>query len=376
MAGMQYAVLFRIECLHAYFGGGPCRGMTLTPTDDCRRMLARYQMLFRSEAGGGSVYCTKQSPPDLLKQFDEIAAFTFALTSTDPILNNYTDCDLSQLDPTGSIFHFDNRADYAKETFGQLRHLLHQPGKPFAEPPVPVRTKISSVAPVDATGGGDFKIIEPLTNQIVCQATFPPRGEPAQADLRKFAEGMYLLQVNDKPPKRFYLSDQSAVRNWGVISIYAGGSRQATHLPDNCRALDSNGVTDPKTFTLALETRKTIWRYYIIPSAGQQNFSQYELAGTSKKAPGSSTASENEFQFALLPETTPVDGRTAWVFESKAALPFLSSPANAFSLSLRPNKNGKTGQRAIRLPYAQPSSLAARPGVEPREMCSEVFVYV
>jgi hypothetical protein len=376
MAAMQYAVLFRIECLHAYFGGGPCRSLILAPTDDCRRMLARYQMLFRAETGGGAVYAPQQSPPDLLKQFDETAAFTFALASTDPALDNYTDIDLSKLAPAKNIFHFDNRADYAKAAFGQPRQLLHQPGNPFAEAAVPVRNKLFGVSPPKAAAGTSFKIIEPLGNQVVCQGTFPPKRAPAQVDLRKSSEGLYLLQIDDHPPERFYLSAQLAVRRWGVISIYAGGSRQAGYLPDNCRALDSNGVADPKTFTLALETRKTIWRYYIIPSADQQNFGQYELAGAGRKAPGSSPASENEFQFTLLPGTTPVDGRAAWVFESKAALPFLMSPANVFSLSLRPNKNGKTGQRTIRLPYAQPSSLAARAGVEPKEMCSEVFVYV
>jgi hypothetical protein len=375
MTAPQYTVLFRVECLHGYFGGDTCRSLTLTPTEDCRRLLARYRMLFRSATGSCAVYCLKESPPDLLKQFDETSAFTFALTSTDPALNNYTDIDLGKLDPAETVFHFDNRTDYAKEEFGQLRQLLYQPGISLAEAALPVRAKVSTIAS-PAAGARDFKIIEPLGNQILRQGTFPPQGASALLDLRNVREGLYILQIDSTPPQLFYLTDQLAVRRWGVISIYPGGSRQAGQLPDNCRVLDSDGVPSPKTFTLALETRKTVWRYYIIPSAGQQNFSQYQLASTTKKTPGPDAGLESEFQFALLPATSVIDGRTAWVFESTAALPFLQTPANAFSLNLRPNKNGKAGQRTIRLPYAQPVSMVRHQGSGSGSMRSEIFVYV
>src|SRR6201993_540245 len=139
---MQYGLLFRIECLHAYFGGGPCRSLTLSPTDDCRRLMARYQMLFRGVGGGGAVYCPQQTPPDLLKQFDEIAAFTFTLISSDPAFNSYTEINDSELNIRESIFHFDNRKDYSEELFGQRRQLLHQPGKPFTQGALPVRPRV------------------------------------------------------------------------------------------------------------------------------------------------------------------------------------------------------------------------------------------
>jgi hypothetical protein len=368
---MQYGPLFRIECLHAYFGG-VCRSLTLAPTDDCRRLMARYQMLFRGVVGGGAVYCPQQTPPDLLKQFDETAAFTFALISTDPALNSYTEIDAHQLNISDTIFHFDNRKDYSEQTLGGSRQLLHEAGSAFAQGLLVVRTKISGI-PWQA-GSNEFRILEPVGNQVVLSGAFPLKGAPAHLDLRSFPEGLYLLQIGDDPPRPFYLSDELPARRWGVISIYAGGLRQAGALPDACRVIDSSGAVHTKTFTVALATRKTIWRYYVIPSRDQQNFSEYQIVNTGKKSAEASALSGGDPQFKLLPGTSPIDGRAAWVYESTGALPFLFSPANSFALSLRPNKNGQSGQRAIRLPYAQPASLTKN-GAEPGKLCSEIFVY-
>jgi hypothetical protein len=370
---MQYAVLFRVECLHDYFGGSPCRGIALAPTDDCRRLMARYQMLFRGVPGGGVVYGPQQSPPDLLKQFDETAAFTFTLTNSDPAFENYTDMSAGKLALSDSIFQFDNRQDYPNSTSGPSRQLLHQPGNAFARAAVAVRTRVSQIPPPAAAGSKELRVLDPLGRGVVWQGTFPPQGAPAQLDLRSFPEGLYVLQVDDGPPQPFYLTDELAVRRWGVISIYAGGIRQASRLPEQCRVIDDDGATHPKTFILALNSRKTTWRYYVIPASEEQSLGEYQLASTSKKLPDG--VSENDLAFARLDETTSIDGRPAWVFESRKAIPFLFSPATAFSLSLRPNKNGNSGQRTIRLPYAQPTSLT-KDGAKPGELCSEIFVYL
>jgi hypothetical protein len=83
-----------------------------------------------------------------------------------------------------------------------------------------------------------------------------------------------------------------------------------------------------------------------------------------------------DLRFSRLPDTVPIDGRTAWVFESQAPLPLLQSPYTEFSLMLRPNGNGKRGDRAIHLPYAQVGSLVFKKSEGARQFCSEIFVYV
>ena len=369
MAAMEYTLLFRIECLHGYFGGGPCRSLDVSPTEDCRQIMDRYRMLFRSQVGGGIVYGPKESPPDLLKQFDEIAPLTFSLTSNDPALGNYTQVNPRKADPRETIFYFDNRVDYAQGNSGQPCQLYGH--KPLAQAAIPIRQKMCTITSLRP---GDLTITEPLSGETLQQGTLAAK-RPLQLDLRKLPEGLYQRQIANKPPRRFYLTNQLPSRRWGVISIYAGGIRQVDGLPENCQVIERDGTVHPRIFVLSLEDRKTIWRYYIIPSDDKQDFSHFEVARTIKKGPVTTAAVENEALFAFK-ETVPIDGRTAWVFESNSPLPLLLCPTNAFSLTLRANKNGKSGQSAIRLPYPQPASLTMKQGTPPGQMCSEIFVYV
>jgi hypothetical protein len=376
MMAIQYAALFHIECLHGYFGGARCRSLVLTPSEDCRALLERYRMLFRQSSGGAVVHAPLQVPPDLLRQFDESVPFTFRLISTEPALDSYTEPAQGETaPPSESLFYFDNAVDHQADVFGSPRRLLHPPGSPFSASAVPVMSKIFNFrVPADASGS-ILQVVEPLTSQMLWQCPAPAPGVPCPLDLRRLQEGRYALQLDGKEMLKFYLSNRPPAQQWGAISIYVGGLRQAQNLPENCRVLDSAGVPAPKTFTLALESRKTTWRYYIIDPTGKRNFGSYDLAA-SLRNPTNETASALDIRFTRLPETALIDGRTAWVFESQTQLPFLQSPSTEFSMSLRPSGNGNRGERLIRLPYAQPGSIVLEEGPEPRSMCSEIFVYV
>lgn len=376
MTIMRYAELFRIECLHGYFGGAACRGLVLSPTDDCRALMERYRMLFRGSIGGGAVYAPVQSPPDLLQGFDEWLPFTFTLINTEATLNSYTDLGAGEsAAPAESLFHFDNSADQKAEVFGSGRQLLHPAGSPFTGAAIPVEPKLLHYMLPASASKGVLHVLEPLTDQALWESPVHNSGGPFLLDLRQLPEGRYTLAMENQELLKFYLSDRPAAQQWGTISIYAGGSRQAPALPTNCRVVDGAGMVTPKTFTLALESRKTIWRYYVIDPAGKQDFGRYELMATSRKSMTAEADTAADLRFSRLPDTVPIDGRTAWVFESQSPLPLLQSPSTAFSLMLRPNGNGKRGDRAIRLPYAQAGSLVFK-GEGPRQFCSEVFVYV
>jgi hypothetical protein len=340
-------------------------------------MMERYRMLFRGSAGDAVVYAPVQSPPDLLEGFDEWLPFTFTLSNTEAALNSYTDLGPGEsAAPAETLFHFDNLADHQAEVFGSLRQLLHPIGGPFTGAAITVQPKLFRyMLPANASKG-ILQVLEPFSGQTLWETPVQNSGSPVLLDLRQLPEGRYTLAMEAQELLRFYLSDRPAARQWGVISIYAGGSRQGPALPANCRVVEGTGIVTPKTFTLALESRKTIWRYYVIDPAGMQDFGKYELTATLRKSTPAEADAAADLRFSRLPDTVPIDGRTAWVFESQSPLPLLQSPAAEFSLTLRPNGNGKRGDRVVRLPYAQAGSLVFKKGEGARQFCSEVFVYV
>ncbi|HEY2495498.1 MAG TPA: hypothetical protein VGK24_00385 [Candidatus Angelobacter sp.] len=377
MTVVRYTELFRIECLHGYFGGAACRSLVLSPTDGCRALMERYRMLFRRSDGGARVYAPVQSPPDLLEGFDEWLPFTFTLSNTEAALNSYTDLASGEsAAPAETLFHFDNSADYQAEVFGSRRQLLHPIADPFSGAAITVQPKLFRYMLPASASKGVLHVLEPLTGQVLWESPVQNSEGPFLLDLRQLPEGHYTLAMENQELLKFYLSDRPAAQQWGAISIYAGGSRQAPALPTKCRVVDGADMITPKTFTLALESRKTIWRYYVIDPAGKQDFGRYELMATPRKSMTAEADTAVDLRFSRLPDTVPIDGRTAWVFESQSPLPLLQSPSTEFSLMLRPNGNGKRGDRVVRLPYAQAGSLVFKKGARSREFCSEVFVYV
>jgi hypothetical protein len=377
MTVVRYTELFHIECLHAYFGGAACQSLVLSPTDGCRALMERYRMLFRGSASGAGVYAPVQSPPDLLEGFDEWLPFTFTLSNTEADLYSYTDLPSGpSAAPAETLFHFDNSADHQAEVFGSRRQLLHPIGDAFSGAAITVQPKLFRYMLPANVSTGILRVLEPFTSQTLWESPVKNSGSPLLLDLRELPEGRYTLAMETQELLKFYLSDRPAAQQWGVVSIYAGGSRQGPALLANCRVVDGAGMVTPKTFTLALESRKTIWRYYVIDPAGKQDFGKYELTATLRKSTPAEADAAADLSFSRLPDTVPIDGRSAWVFESRSPLPLLLSPSTEFSLTLRPNGNGKRGDRIVRLPYAQAGSLVFKKGAGSREFCSEMFVYV
>ena len=88
---VRFDILFKIECRHNYFADSLYSSLKLSPTEACKRLLQRYDLLFREMPGGGAVYYGKRNDLTIIRTIREIIPFTFTLTSTDPHLINYTD---------------------------------------------------------------------------------------------------------------------------------------------------------------------------------------------------------------------------------------------------------------------------------------------
>src|SRR6516162_6121311 len=192
MTVVRYTELFRIECLHGYFGGAACGSLVLSPADDCRALMERYRMLFHGSAGGGVVYAPVQSPPNLLQGFDEWLPFTFTLSNTGGDLNSYTDLASEEsAAPAETLFHFDNSADQQAEVFGSSRQLLHSAGSPFSGAAITVQPKRFRYMLPAGVSKGILQVLEPFTGQTLWETPVQNSGSPLLLDLRQVPEGRF-----------------------------------------------------------------------------------------------------------------------------------------------------------------------------------------
>ena len=129
---IKYVELFSIRCLHDYFADHICKALSLRPTVECSRLLERYKCLFRPTADGGAVYCSEVAQGNSLQGYQEARPFSFTLTSGDPLLDIYTDMEVSDagIPRAERCYYFSNLNRYVDEFGGKSDYCCIPRGRP------------------------------------------------------------------------------------------------------------------------------------------------------------------------------------------------------------------------------------------------------
>jgi hypothetical protein len=213
--------------------------------------------------------------------------------------------------------------------------------------------------------------------------------QPVQAwniDLRAQPPGRYTLAVDGATVLDFYLSEAPVAKRWGVVEIFAGGPNQVKHIPQACQAIDAGGQGHTRSFSIALDSSKTLWRYYIFDRE-QGDVPGGEYAIVDKRRNGTSVGRDgaNGIEFIRRDDPKTLDGRPVLVLQSRQALTLSQFPGDAdhqFTLEV---KRSDAAPLQIKLPFAQPATTRFVPAEIDKEsaaesskkgrMCSEMFVY-
>jgi hypothetical protein len=378
--GTHYTQLFAIQCLHDYFADGLCRVLTLSPTAECRRMLARYQCLFRPTAGGGEVYYDEHDGSNRLQLYREEMPFTFTLTSTDPLLATYTETDgaADAGSPGDTVYYFSNLEEQTAELYGKERLLLHPPGQALTRGPLPVTSSSFSYVFDQAVSKANLQVLDLSRERVVWESQTPEQEVGSfPLDLGALGTGRYVLNVNGKTAWEFYLSDRPPVKDWGIVEIFAGGPAMAERVPERCQVIDASGNPRSSTFSLHLDNRRTCWRYCIISTApDERSFDGYQIVGTNKGKADEGSKGTQGLQFARKADKVLPGGQLSLVFESQQDIPLLQFPADEHVFTFRANGQGEGGGSAIKLPYPRADTTRLEVESGKRRMLSEVFVYL
>lgn len=367
------SALLTVRCTHGYFGGGPCRALSLMPTAECARQLARYRLSFLSQPGGGTVYY--QPGAGMLEHYTERAPLAFWLVNSDPALDSYTALDATVTGPgADGVFYFDNLDAVADET-GTLRlnAVPDAQGKPQAQPPG------SQQAPKLPVKGARFPL---LPDQPVRAAQLALQPRLAGADgvplwqarspdaslasvpvaLGAIAEGRYRLSVQGSSPVDFWLGPPPRPA-WGVVAIYTGGKRQTDQVAPELRAIAPDGTVQARTYEIALTALALPWRYNIISQEGiDADWTKYELVATPVgKTPVRFTGQAG----------AAIGGRAVYQFVSDQPLPLAERPDEALGVQLRPGARARHVLPLV-LAYPEPGNIRG----EGDARYAEVYVHL
>lgn len=374
---VTYRKWFGIECLHDFFSDGRCRALSVHPTRECELLLERYSCLFRPMEGAGAVYYADSGDAEPFRNFSESRPLGFTLTCDDPLLETYTDIDLSgaRVSPAKSFYYFNNADRNIEPDGAEARLLLHPPGAALENGPVAVKPGTFMIRFDTPLSDAALGVRDSLHQKTVWETKTPKEKVNGwNLNLTDVPSGRYSLLINGKVTLEFYLYEQAPVKIWGLIEIFPGGRGTGDRIPEDCRLVDSNGSAITRNFAVSLSTRRSIWRYHIVSnSPDRQHYEDFTVIGTRKSGSAGSAGQGRDIPFAKLKPEPGIDAHTL-LFESQQDIPLRQIPSREHVFSFKPQSTGANS--GLKLPYALARNTRLDAGSGSRRMISDVFVYL
>ena len=338
--------LFSLRALHDYFADGLCGALQWQPSASTRQQLARYQLVFRGERGGGTVYYRAGISP--LDQYLETAPMVFWLLNDDLAFGDYTEL----VQTAGGMRYFDNLRAAPDGTLNDGPCLPCKPAR-FSVPLNPSRR--AAALAVRAQLAPEPPVWQAISPDVLL-ANLP-------IDLQGLDEGRYVVQIDGAAASDFWLGAPPHGA-WGMVAIYVGGGLQSSHLPPDECMITADGRVRTRTFMLRFAARRLPWRYSLIGQPLRPlDWSNYVL--TAIPVEGAAV----DFIGASAPA---LDGQPVYRFTSAHALALSERPGERIKLQLQP-RPGTRHATTLRLPYPQPANVG---GLSDGELHAEVYIYL
>ena len=412
---IKYETLFTVACRHPFYADERCRSLALRPTGACRKLLRRYDLLYRETVGGGTVsYAQKEHHDPIFTAVDTPITLTFALTNSDPNLLNFTEISLPHVFLAEKLFHFstlngrvsdagmlylhpgttvseDDQLDVLPSIFtgtlpeDESPQIIQRLAQKIAATPddqqeIARLTDLYKACLDGNLGTATFLQIFDQFGKKVWDARLTP-GQTYSVDLSSRLPGWYRMTKGKKlrqgngeifvyEEHDFYVSTFPPEKVWGLVEIVVAGPQDDAQIPEAFR-LFKDGHIRPLDFEIAFANRATFWRYYVMnPSSDTPSLDEARVSGTTKMNGNGTTNGRAEIRFDSAGDQV-VNGKKAWVFESQEPIPLWERPAGKHTFTFNNRKLPYAGTTLIKT-EADPDAAAA----EARKIYSEIFVYL
>lgn len=343
----RYEIVFRARFLHFYYRSKTTGDLGCHPSENCLKTLQNYDLRFRQEKDGFSVYGASDGSGNLLKPIKTPLKFTFLLNLKNPSFVNFSDLPL-QVEPK-KIYYFNNREVNKVTPSGMTeKQLLNHDGQVSADDMVTVAEKHFSFT---STGPGDTAtaVIKGVENDLTYreQTAVKSGGKFSfHFKLEGLKPGRYKAETGGVEKGRFYYPGKQATETaFGFVEIF-------TDVPNDHKFTNSSGKIIFREYSILFMNRKTFWRYRV-------------------------SNPENK----VLPDPEIGEATHPWDFDHIGGLEFVSRDTIPLSEEIIQNivfKSDKTDANSVLVQHLpNPSVSLIQPDtLDPTKVFSEIHIYI
>ncbi|WDE02898.1 hypothetical protein SG34_015755 [Thalassomonas viridans] len=374
-----YRTLFAIEFFHEFYKKADNsyshrdEDFNIIPTQDCETALKNQGLLFR-RVPGGFIVLYKSDPNNSAKPLiplTDTSQFRFLLTAKSPNLVYYSDLPLAG--ERSAIYYLHNRQSNIQDIDGTDELLLVQDtNTPYLSALDQTRLRAaqfsyqfsreSDTARLTIADRQLMPVYSQLLNKLDPDVNAGQREFSAQPDLTLLPPDLYTLAIDGEIQETFYLDSQAFRRQpFGLIDIFSNGD-----VPEAYRFIDDSGQVTAKTYSVRINNRATIWRYFI--------GLKYRNSVTPEKLDVvSSVFSAN---FTRKTSITLADSTQVIPFDSGTTkIPLKKAPLKGFTLKRDITTGpGPSVFEETPLPNPEITNIATETGSEP--IYSQVYFYI
>ena len=347
----SFQKLFGISMLHEFFADKLPRQLNIIPTEECRRTMRNYKLIFKAKEGGCLVLSRSDEAGNILFKPEACLKLSFAIQARDSFFINYTNLPLTS---TKNVYYFNNLEENIND---KNQKLMHKEGSVYAKDEIVARQPYFNHRFEEPIATQRLWVEDAEGNEVWSKEIEANEIESYPIDLRYEPSGKYALKGDGGYLFDFYTTLVNPELYMGFIDVYLTDS-----VTEKYRTIENEKVV-AQDYVIHFNNRATRWKYFFISKGSSTRHEQYKV-----------TSIKKDILFSEPEEVTLVNGSKAQMIVSESAIPLKEHPVDKFQLQMK--KNGKGIVVTISLPTPSIHSVKPQSINDNQKIFSEVYVSI
>lgn len=345
----NYKQIIDLQVLNDYYQSLRSSDFNFIPESCTAKLLNGLGMKYKTDSGGVRLFASVDSNGALsFPPAEQSFKLVFLMQLANPSFMNFSNLPLEQ---NGQfIYYFSNKAENKREVFslGSDRLLLNQNEHTSLADQLKVCGGNYRYSLAGDDGAKTANLIFADRDVVMETQELNPVDEHYnfQFKMDDFPPGGYRLEVDGGELESFYYAPAFRSGSYfGVLEIFA-------EVNEDYRWYTDDDEVSKKTYTIAFEHRKTLWRYKVI----NRNGLEFDDPGVKEQ--------ENPWDFTHTGNS---------IFVSNSPMPLKEVPIKG--IALRSDQNDAASVLITDLPNPGPALIKPDPA-NPATIYSDIYVYL